>query len=144
MAIFNDDEQQKIREAIEQAERFTSGEIRVCLEETCSEDVLDRAANYFKKLGMDKTALRNGVLIYLASKDRKFAIIGDAGINKSVPEDFWHSTKEAMLGFFKQDKLAEGVVTGIRLAGGQLKTYFPYLDNDINELPNDIAFMDGK
>ena len=88
MSIFSEKEQELISNAVESAERFTSGEIRICVEKTCSEPVLDRAANYFKKLGMDKTAQRNGVLIYIATEDHQFAIIGDAGINKLVPHDF--------------------------------------------------------
>lgn len=144
MAIFNEHEQQLISDAIEEAERFTSGEIRVCMEKTCSEPVLDRAANYFAKLGMDKTAQRNGVLIYLATEDHKFAIIGDAGINRLVPHNFWDSTKDAMRAHFKEGDLTGGLVSGIKLAGRQLQTFFPYLDSDIDELPNDISFMDGK
>ena len=143
MALFNDEEQQRIRKAVESAEKFTSGEIRVCVEKTCSEDVLDRAAKYFHKLDMHKTKLRNGVLIYLATVDRKFAIIGDAGINKVVPETFWDETKEAMLEQFKHGNLVEGIVTGLKRSGEQLKAYFPYFLDDQNELPDDIAFMDG-
>jgi uncharacterized membrane protein len=144
MKIFSEHEQQLIREAVESAERFTSGEIRVCIEKNCSEPVLDRAANCFRKLGMDKTVLRNGVLIYLATKTRQFAIIGDAGIHKVVPDNFWDSTKEVMLTHFKEDRLVEGIIAGIRLAGEQLKTYFPYLNGDKNELSDEISFMNGK
>jgi uncharacterized membrane protein len=144
MAAFSSEEQQRIRDTIATAEKETSGEIRICMENSCSEDVLDRAATYFRKLGMDKTAQRNGVLIYLATKDRKFAIIGDAGINQVVPENFWDSTKEAMLGYFKTDQLAEGIITGIRLAGEQLATYFPCLDGDKNELSDEIDYEDGE
>lgn len=144
MSIFSEKEQELISNAVESAERFTSGEIRICVEKTCSEPVLDRAANYFKKLGMDKTAQRNGVLIYIATEDHQFAIIGDAGINKLVPHDFWDSTKDTMLGYFKEGDLTAGIVAGIKIAGDQLKTYFPYLDGDVNELPNEVSFMDGK
>lgn len=144
MSIFSEKEQELISHAIESAERFTSGEIRVCVEKTCSEDVLDRAANYFKDLGMDKTKLRNGVLIYLATEDHKFAIIGDAGINKVVPTNFWDSTKDTMLAYFKEGDLASGIVAGIKIAGEQLKTYFPYVDGDANELSNEISFMKGE
>jgi len=144
MAAFSKKEQQSIREAIQSAEKATSGEIRICVEKTCSEDVLDRAANYFNKLGMNNTALHNGVLIYLATKDRKFAIIGDAGINKVVPENFWDSTKETMLHHFKAGQLAEGIITGIRLAGDQLAAFFPCMDDDKNELSDDINFGDGN
>jgi uncharacterized membrane protein len=144
MSIFTEKEQEQISEAIEAAERYTSGEIRICVEKTCSEPVLDRAANYFHKLGMNKTAQRNGVLIYIATNDHQFAIIGDAGINKQVPRDFWDSTKEAMLSHFKNGDLTSGIITGVKLAGKQLQTYFPYVDGDVNELPNDISYGDGK
>lgn len=141
---FNDEEQQRIRLAIERAEKNTSGEIRICVEKTCSEDPLDRAANYFHKLEMDKTQLRNGVLIYLATVDHKFAIIGDQGINKLVPADFWDKTKEAMLSCFKEGDLFQGLVTGIERAGKQLQRYFPAQTGDRNELSDDIAYMDGE
>ncbi|MEJ7779361.1 MAG: TPM domain-containing protein [Daejeonella sp.] len=144
MGIFSEQEQQLISNAVESAERFTSGEIRICIEKTCSEPVLDRAANYFKKLGMDKTAKRNGVLIYVATSDHQFAIIGDSGMNSLVPHDFWDSTKEAMLTHFKNGDLAGGIITGVKLAGEQLQGFFPYHDSDVDELPNDISYMDGK
>jgi uncharacterized membrane protein len=144
MSIFSEKEKELISEAVESAERYTSGEIRICIEKTCSEAVLDRAANYFKKLGMDKTAQRNGVLIYIATDDHQFAIIGDAGINRLVAPDFWTSTKDTMLSYFKDGDLAAGIIAGIKMAGEQLQTYFPYLDGDVNELPNEISFMDGK
>src|SRR3982751_2681094 len=123
MAVFNDEEQQRIRSAIENAEKNTSGQIRVCIEKTCSEDVLDRSAKYFHQLDMHKTRLRNGVLIYVATVDRKFAIIGDAGINKLVPDNFWDDTKEEMLAEFKYGNLVEGIATGLRIAGENLKKF---------------------
>ena len=144
MALFNEDEQHRIRVAIEDAEKRTSGQIRVCIEKSCSEDVLDRAAKYFHKLDMHKTKHRNGVLIYVATVDRKFAIIGDAGINKVVPADFWDSTKEDMLAHFKLGDLVEGIVTGLQIAGEHLQKYFPHHNGDTNELSDDIAFMDGE
>ena len=144
MALFNEDEQHRIRVAIEDAEKHTSGQIRVCIEKTCSEDVLDRAAKYFHKLDMHKTKHRNGVLIYLATVDRKFAIIGDAGINKVVPAAFWDSTKEDMLEHFKLGDLVECIVTGLQIAGEHLQKYFPHHNGDTNELSDDIAFMDGE
>jgi uncharacterized membrane protein len=143
MNIFDEEEQSRIRQAIENAEKATSGEIRICIEKKCSEEVLDRAATYFYRLGMDKTRLRNGVLIYLATVDRKFAIIGDKGINSVVPENFWDETKEKMLAEFKYGNLASGIVTGVEMAGEQLKKYFPNTTDDINELPDDIVQMDG-
>ena len=141
--VFNEEEQLQIRRAVEGAEANTSGEIRVCIEKSCNEEVLDRAARYFYQLDMHKTRLRNGVLIYLATVDRKFAIIGDAGINRLVPENFWDDTKTAMLEHFKYGRLVEGIVTGLEMAGQQLKKYFPPQADDQNELSDDIAFMDG-
>jgi len=144
MALFTEEEQHRIRIAIEDAEKHTSGQIRVCIEKTCSDNVLDRAAKYFHKLEMHKTKHRNGVLVYVATVDRKFAIIGDAGINKVVPADFWDSTKEDMLEHFKMGDLVEGIVTGLKITGDHLQKYFPHNTDDTNELSDDIAFMDGE
>jgi uncharacterized membrane protein len=141
MALFTDSEQEKIRQAIEAAEKNTSGEIRISAEKHCKGEPLDRAADYFHKIGMDKTALRNGVLIYIATVDHKFAIIGDSGINSVVPEDFWDSTKEAMLAHFKAGNLTEGLITGIRMAGEKLQQFFPCATDDKNELSDDISYI---
>jgi len=129
-----------IAKAIENAEHQTSGEIRVHLESKCSEEVLDRAAWLFKKLKMHETKDRNGVLIYLSVNDRKFAILGDAGINKVVPEGFWNEIKEMMIGHFKNGEFAVGLINGIGKAGEQLKQYFPFQDNDVNELSDEISY----
>ena len=141
MALFRDTEEEQIRQAIEAAEKNTSGEIRLSVEKHCKEDPLDRAANYFHKIGMDKTALRNGVLIYIAIEDHKFAIIGDSGINQVVPDDFWDTTKEAMLSHFKAGNIVQGLITGINMAGEKLKQFFPYNDDDKNELSDDISYI---
>lgn len=143
MAVFNEEDQQRIRKAVAKAEAATSGQLRVCIEKTCSESVLDRAAKYFHQLDMHKTKMRNGVLVYVATVDRKFAIIGDAGINKVVPATFWDETKEDMLKHFKYGNIVEGIVTGLEIAGNQLKKYFPHQTDGKNELTDDIAFMDG-
>ena len=141
MASLTDQEQEKIKHSIEWAEKATSGEIRVCVEKKCEKDAYERAIKCFYDLKMEATALRNGVLIYVALVDKKFAIIGDDGINKAVPDDFWESTKELMLHKFKSNEIAEGISVGIIEAGKQLKKYFPYQSDDINELPDDIVFL---
>lgn len=123
-----------------EAENQTSGEIRVHLDNRCREDVLDRAAWWFKKLDMHKTNLRNGVLFYLAVSDKKFAIIGDAGINAVTPEDFWDSIKETVLGHFREGEFCEGLCTGLHMAGQALKSHFPHQEDDVNELSDDISF----
>lgn len=137
--LFNEEEQHRISHAVTLAENRTSGEIRVCVESNCPEEPMDRAAYYFQKLNMHQTALENGVLIYLAVEDKQFAIIGDQGINRKVPEDFWEVTKNKMLAHFKRNELVEGIIAGIQSAGEQLKHYFPVAQNDINELPNDLV-----
>ena len=129
-----------ITQAIEQAEHQTSGEIRVHLETKCGEDVLDRAAWLFKKLKMHETKDRNGVLIYLSINDRKFAIIGDAGINKVVPEGFWNENKEMMISHFSKGEFALGIINGIEKTGEQLKQYFPFQTDDVNELSDEISY----
>lgn len=140
--FFSDEEKQRITSAIKEAETNTSGEIRVHIETTCGSDpVLDRAAYIFEKLGIYKTAQRNGVLFYLAIKDKKFAILGDAGINNVVAPDFWVNIKDTMSGFFKEQRFADGLTEGIKMAGMQLKTHFPYQRaEDVNELPDEISW----
>ena len=138
--FFSKEEKKQITDAIAQAELNTSGEIRLHVEGRCKLDVLDRAAYVFEKLDMHKTEQRNGVLFYLAVYDRKFAIIGDSGINQLVAADFWNETKETMLSYFKDGKFADGLSKGILMAGEQLKTNFPYHGDDINELSDEISF----
>jgi uncharacterized membrane protein len=101
---------------------------------------MNRAVYIFKKLGMHKTELRNGVLFYLAINDHKFAILGDAGINQVVPDDFWDEIKKSMLDFFSEKQFSEGLSRGIKMAGEQLKKHFPYQEDDINELSDEISF----
>ena len=107
--FFSKEQQENINLAIRMAELDTSGEIRVHIENVCAGEVLDRAAFVFKQLNMNQTELRNGVLIYLAVKNRKFAIIGDSGINCVVPPDFWDSIKHKMLNHFRADQFETGL-----------------------------------
>ncbi len=133
------DEEQEIVEAIQIAEKETSGEIRIHLEKTTSEDPFDRALEVFHLLKMDETELKNGVLIYLAVHDRKFVICGDKGINDLVEADFWDTTKNIMANHFKNGNFKQGLVDGITKAGVQLQKYFPFEDGDTNELSNEIS-----
>jgi uncharacterized membrane protein len=137
---FSSEEKLKIVDAIRTAEMNTSGEIRVHIEKHCTSDVLDRAAYIFGKLKMHKTELRNGVLFYLAIDDHKFAILGDAGINRKVPVNFWDDIKEDMAEDFRDKNFAEGLSKGILAAGEQLKKHFPYHADDVNELSDEISF----
>ena len=138
--FLTDQEQEQIVAAIQEAENNTSGEIRVHIDDKCKEDVLDRAAYLFEKLEMHKTDLRNGVLFYLAHEDRKFAILGDAGINRKVQPGFWDEIKEMMATHFKNSEFVEGLSKGVLMAGEQLKKYFPCQSDDVNELSDEITF----
>jgi uncharacterized membrane protein len=138
--FFTKDEREDIRQAILNAELDTSGEIRVHIEDTCTGEVLDRASDIFKKLKMHKTEKRNGVLFYLAVKNRKFAVLGDKGINAIVEEDFWDDIKASLLDHFREEEYAEGLVKGIEMVGTKLKNYFPFRTDDVNELPDEISF----
>ena len=137
--FFKTKDKELIITAIEQAERCTSGEIRVHVESHSGGDPLRRAQQVFENLGMAQTEKHNGVLIYLAVHERKFAIIGDSGINKVVPVNFWNDTKEKMQTLFSEKKFAKGVCLGIELTSEHLAKYFPYEAGDVNELSNDIS-----
>ena len=130
--------------AIKQAELRTSGEIRLHLEDKCpTPEPLDRAAQVFAELHMHHTKLRNGVLFYLAWQTRQFAVVGDAGINSAVPDEFWEAVKETVVESFRQEKYVAGLERGIRLVGEQLRQFFPYdAATDVNELPDDISYGD--
>ncbi len=138
--FFTSEQQVAIVRAIGEAEHATSGEIRVHIETSCKADVLDEAAWLFRKVGMHKTADRNGVLIYLALKDRKFAIIGDTGINSLVPLGFWDEIRDHMKNRFSENLFTEGLTEGIIMAGQQLKEHFPHSKDDINEITDTISF----
>ena len=132
-------EEKAIVEAIVIAEKNTSGEIRIHLEKETDKLHFDRACDVFNQLEMHKTKDRNGVLIYVAVKDKNFVICGDDGINKKVSSDFWESTKNAMQSQFRIGQFAQGLIDGITKAGDQLKHYFPYQSDDSNELSNEIS-----
>jgi len=133
-------DQELIVKSIESAEMNTSGEIRVHIESSCKSDPIERAVYIFNKLKMFKTKERNGVLIYIAFKSRKFAIIGDTGINAKVPENFWDEVKEKLLNYFALGDIVSGLTLAIYMSGEKLKEYFPYQKDDINEQSNESSF----
>jgi uncharacterized membrane protein len=133
------EEEREIVEAIRVAEKNTSGEIRVHLEKTTDLDPFDRALEVFNELKMDETQLKNGVLIYMAVKDKTFVICGDQGINEVVQNDFWDSTKDVMVAHFKNGNFKQGLIDGILRAGQELKKHFPRSEDDTNELSNEIS-----
>lgn len=142
MDYFTKERQRQIVDAIREAELNTSGEIRVHVDKRCRKDVLDRALHVFKKLKMDKTRQRNGVLLYVAMESRKTAILGDEGVNAVVPPDFWNGIIQKAVGRFANGEYAEGIGEAVTAVGEVLKQHFPYRDDDINELPDEISFGD--
>jgi uncharacterized membrane protein len=132
-------EEQEIIEAIRKAEVNTSGEIRVHIEKTSETDAFNRALEVFHYLKMDNTKEQNGVLIYVAVKDKTFVIYGDKGINDVVPTNFWDSTKDIMQSHFKSGNFKQGLVEGILKAGEELEKHFPWQRDDINELTDEIS-----
>ena len=138
-AFLSKEEEQEIVRAIVEAEKNTSGEVRVHIENHSNKTPLERAQEVFFELKMEATNDRNGVLFYVSVTDKKFAIIGDQGINELVATDFWNATKEIVLNHFKQGAFKQGLVEGILSAGNQLKAYFPYQSDDEDELSNEIS-----
>lgn len=132
-------EEEEIVQAIRQAERSTSGEIRVHIEKTTEVSHYERALEVFQMLKMFNTQQRNGVLIYIAVDDHKFVIYGDEGINAVVPTNFWETTKEAIQNQFKQGNFKQGIIDGVLKAGKELKAHFPWTTDDEDELSNEIS-----
>lgn len=141
--FFSEEENKRIVHAIQEAEKQTSGEIRIFVEGRCKYvDALDRATEIFINLQMEKTELRNGVLFYIAIKDKQLAIFADEGIHKATGGDgYWGNAVKEILSVFSKDSVVAGITTSIHKIGDALKTHFPYdKDVDKNELPDDIIF----
>jgi uncharacterized membrane protein len=133
-------EQQRIIAAIGAAESRTSGELRIHLEPHCPGNALDRAAAVFDMLKMRETALRNSVLIYCALEDRKFALLGDAGIHEKVGDVFWKNLVDCVQEEIRTNALASGLCLAAETIGESLAKHFPRAADDINELPDNISF----
>jgi len=133
------EEEQEIIEAIRDAEKNTSGEIRVHIEQDSELDAFERAMEVFHYLKMDNTKQQNGVLIYVAVDAKTFVIYGDQGINDVVPENFWDSTKDVMQSHFKANRFKQGLIESVLKAGEQLEKHFPWIHGDIDELSNEIS-----
>lgn len=138
--FFKPEEEALIITAIRRAEKSTSGEIRVHLEDNPKEEALPEAKRIFRKLGMHKTRDRNGVLILLLPEKRQFAIIGDEGIDQAVEGDFWERERDLLQEHFRKDAFCAGLVAAIDLIGERLKACFPVQADDENELPDTISY----
>ena len=140
--FFTAEDQQLIIEAIQNAERMTSGEVRVFVESKCSYmDAIDRAAELFFQLEMHKTDDRNAVLLYVAMKDRQLAVFGDEGIHKKVGNEYWSAEVKKMISNFNRENYAAGISEVVKDIGEALTKNFPFNnETDKNELPDDLVF----
>lgn len=128
-----------IEAAIGEAEKHTSGEIRVHLLKSCKGDPMDQAGKIFARLRMHKTQWRNSVLILVALQSRNFVIFGDQGIHEKVGDAFWNETRDRMLSHFRKAQIKEGIISGVLNVGEALKAYFPISQDDKNELANQVT-----
>ncbi|MEG1635191.1 MAG: TPM domain-containing protein [Rikenellaceae bacterium] len=140
MEFINKEEEKRLIAAIKSAELGSSAEIKVHIDKYCKGNPLDEAVRWFLKLKMEQTKDRNGVLIYVAYKDKKVAIIGDKGINALIGETFWDSTYHLMREQFKKGNICEGLCDAIGNVSKKLKQFFPYATDDVNELSDDISY----
>lgn len=140
--FFSPEENEQIVRAIQEAEKQTSGEIRIFVEGHCKYvDALDRAAEIFARLQMEKTELRNGVLFYIAITDKQFAVFADSGIHQAAGKAYWEKVIKEVVDLFRKESIVAGMVNCITKIGDALKTYFPYDKKiDRNELPDEIVF----
>ena len=141
-SFFTEEETKLIVNAIRHAEKRTSGEVRVFVESRCSwMDAIDRAAEIFFSIKMDKTGQRNAVLVYVAIKDRQLAVLGDEGIHNKVGTEYWNKVVKEMLSSFNKENYAKGIADCAIQIGEALTTHFPFdRDTDKNELPDEIVF----
>ena len=134
-------EERKIVSAIKEAEKDTSGEIRVHIERWCKEgDPVARGIFIFDAIGMFDTRERTGVLIYISLKSRMFAILGDVGINAVIPQDFWNGIKDELSSFFSKGQITEGIIEAVKQTGKILKEHFPATEDNPNEQPDEISY----
>ncbi|MEK6371791.1 MAG: TPM domain-containing protein [Acidobacteriota bacterium] len=132
-------DQQRITAAIQEAEQQTSGEVRVHVQpKAIGGDIRTVAERTFERLGMTKTALRNGVLLFIATEEQRFVILGDRGIDEKVPAGFWDEIAAKLTIRFSKGEFTEGIVEAITAAGQQLREYFPRAAGDMNELSDSI------
>lgn len=131
-------DQQRIVAAIAASEKRTSGEIRVHIQPKSRGEIRTVAERTFERLGMTKTALRNGVLLFIACEEQRFTILGDRGIDEKVPAGFWDNIAARLTIRFQSREFTDGIVEAIHSAGEQLLHYFPRVEGDVDELTNEI------
>jgi uncharacterized membrane protein len=132
-------DQPRIIAAIQTAESATSGEVRVHVQPKAGGTLREVAERTFERLGMTKTALRTGVLLFIAAEENQFVILGDKGIDEKVPPGFWDDIAAALTARFRSGEFTDGIVEAIHAAGTKLGQYFPRATGDVNELPDDLS-----
>jgi len=130
---------QKIVQAIAEAESQTSGEVRVHVTKFASKNILEKSKIVFEKLGMTKTQERNGILFFIAEVSKCFSILGDKGIHEKVHQEFWEELSATMQDHFRKKEFTQGLCEAIRECGEKLKLYFPYQRDDVDELSNQVS-----
>ena len=138
--FFNLEEEKQIMASIRLAERASSGEVRLFVESHCKKPVPERTVQVFKRLKMQNTRERNGVLVYIAMDDHKFSIFGDEGIHHKLGFSFWHTEAATLKSYFARDEIVNGICQVISDIGEKLKTQFPHPPDDKNELLDDIVY----
>jgi len=137
--FFNSEEQERLVRAIQDAEKCSSGEIRIHVLRTSGEDLFEKGKKVFEKLRMTRTRDRNGILFLLELEHRRFAILGDRGIHEKVPADFWEDIRKELWENFHEGRFVEGLCAGISRCGEKLKLFFPARPDDRNELSDEIT-----
>jgi len=140
--FFSQEHNEMIVQSIRDAEKQTSGEVRVFVESKCRfVDPLDRALEIFAEFKMQNTAQRNAVLVYVAIKDRQLAVYGDVGIHQKTGDEYWKAAVNDMVSHFNKENYAYGIANCITMIGKALQQHFPYdKELDKNELPDEIIF----
>lgn len=134
------EDERRVLAAIREAERMSSGEIRVHVDARCKGDPLEEARRWFAALGTSATAERNGVLLYFAVEDRKFAVAGDVGIHAAVGDEFWQALRDRLAERLREGRAGDGVVEAVLEIGRALAASFPRGAGDRNELPDDVSW----
>ncbi len=138
--FFSEEDALKIEKAIFEAEKKTSGEIRVRVERRAGRNHKKTVLKAFKSTGMEKTKLRNGVMFFIAAEEKVFIIYGDKEINRVVPKGFWEEIRDTVIEGFKREEYTEALSKGIEMAGEKLSLHFPYTKDDSDELSNKISY----
>ena len=137
--LLDKQDKSEIVNAIIQAEKMTSGEIRVHVQKKCKGDAFHAAVKVFRRLKMHKTKHRSGILIFIAYESRKLAILGDLEIHRHVGDSFWDETRDKIASYFSKGRIKDGIIKGVLTAGEKLRKHFPLDGNDKNELSNEIT-----